>query len=1301
MATGTSGADPSEWLPLSAAQHGIWLGQQLDPESPAYWAAEAVQLSGALDVEHLVTCIADVLGECDALHYRFREVNGHVVQLRDATAAVTRQVDFSDAADPQAAADHWMARQGRDPVDLANGPLFASTLLRLGPQRHAWHLRAHHIALDGLGFHRVIRRVAQHYGGRVATDTAWHLGPVIAEDLEYQQSAARQRDRQFWMSVLQHATPAATVRPAAPLAPDVRRLRAKLDQAMAQRWQAASRDAGVDWPAWVIAVIATWVQRVSGISHVTFGLPVMAPPGSRAASVPCMAMNIVAVPVHIDARDTVHTLARQVAQTLRRIRPHQRYRYEHLKNDLDAGPGRQRLFGPVINVLPFADVPDFGEIAAVPQPLNAGPVEDIAITVAMHRHGLRLDLEANPLAYSDADLSGLHSHLHALFDDACGAAGLAVASDGRRLAVSAGTTPFSAPPVLDRLRQNAAQTPSHRAIEQAGTDSISYASLVDRVRNVAGHLHTVGITKDSLVAVLLPRSIDAIVAQLAVLWAGGAYLPLDPDGPPERIATVLSDARPSVSITYVAFQHRWAMPGTPILIDTLPPQPAAMLPEPVPAGTDALAYVIYTSGSTGRPNGVMVDRGALDHFVAAAADRYAIRSDDRILQFAPLQFDASVEEIYLALTVGATLVLRPPDLLTSLDAFGERVEALGVTVLDLPTAFWHEWVAALDGRAPPASLRGVIIGGEAALPARVSQWRRFAGAVRLVNSYGPTECTVVCTTATLTLPHRDEHADAVPIGQPLPGVTLAVVDDFLQPVEIGEAGELCIVGPTLARGYHDRATPQRERFITLCALPGAPRAYRTGDRVRMAEDGTVHYLCRRDDELKISGHRVDPREIEAALAAIPGVHEAAVVALDTRIGKMLHAFLTGPIPLATATLRAALGQCLLDAAMPSAFHWEERLPRDANGKIDRRTLRALASRASEPPSAATDSGIQTQVLDACRAALGHAQLGIDDDFFAAGGRSLHALRAAHDIARRLALKVSAAQLYQFPTPRQLAQHLVLHDGTTVPGNDPLAPLLTLRDGKGAALFCIHPADGLGWCYFGLLRHLPDVPIHAIQARGLSGELPGTYEAMVEDYVRHVRHIQPSGPYHLLGWSSGGGVAHAVACRLRALGEPVAMLAMLDAYPSEAFQSQRAPTRQDALLAMIDNPDATLVTPDGTPLDDTQLMAQVRAADSSLAGFDIDQLQRMADVALHHMQQYRTARHEVFDGDLLHFRAARRPPGSPDWEQWRPYVRGTMACIDVDCTHRAMCQPASLTRIGACLLASLRNAARAGAGMVSA
>ncbi|WP_363797142.1 condensation domain-containing protein [Lysobacter firmicutimachus] len=411
-----------EVLGLTGPQYGMWAAQQLDPDSPSLWTAEAVELEGELDVEALQAAVTQTLRACDALHMRYRDGASGLIQALDPARCVEwPSIDFSTAADPWSEALGWMHKDLARRADLTQGPLFASALLRLGPQRHLWYLRVHHIALDGFAYLLLIHRVAELYSAAVGGPAAsaardWSLAPVVAEDAAYRRSARCAEDRAFWLGRFQGAGEPVTL--GRKCAPDAaaHSLRHLLPPAQYPAWQAAARAAGADWASWLVAAIAAWMHARSGAREIALGLLVMNRLGSAALGVPCMAMNVVPLRIALDPGQSFDALVREVAGELRALRPHQRYNYEWLRGDLGLADSHAQLYGPVLNLMPFDRGFVFDGLRSRAHPISVGSVEDLDITVSPLPDGLRLDLEANPQAYPAKVLEAHQAALLNLLD---------------------------------------------------------------------------------------------------------------------------------------------------------------------------------------------------------------------------------------------------------------------------------------------------------------------------------------------------------------------------------------------------------------------------------------------------------------------------------------------------------------------------------------------------------------------------------------------------------------------------------------------------------------------------------------------------------------------------------------------------------------------------------------------------------------------------------------------------------------------------------------------------------------------
>lgn len=1275
-------ATPSR-LRTTTAQYGIWVAQQVDPGSPGYLTAEAIELEGALDTALLRSIVAEVLDRCHALHMRFEWDGDTLWQHPQRPATDVPLIDFGTAANAQHDADAWMRASLAVPCDVTAQPLYRTALLKVAPARHLWFLQVHHIALDGFGYSLLQQAVAARYNARVAGREPaalpdWQLDRVIAAEADYKRDGGFEADRDFWRAHLRDVPGAAAI--ASPQEPSDTPLRhvLHLPASQAAAVQAAARGTGGNWAAWMLTAAGLWLGRRSGQRDLCFGIPVMNRLGTPALAVPCMAMNIVPFAVHLRPDATWRDTVQQAAAQLKTIAPHLFYRYGWIRGDLGLLQAGKFLFNQAVNLMPFDRHVAFAGLASRMRPLGGGPVKDLNVTLVVERGEWRLTLEANPAAYDAARLQTLAEDFRALLDD------LARAPAQRPLAAWMDAMPapsdldggaITAPTdgVLHLLCEAAAAAPDRIAIEESGV-RLSYRELQARVVTVAAQLARLGVGPGDTVAVLLPRSADAIVAALAVLWLGAIYMPLDPAGPTQRTAALLEGAAPKLVLRHLDA-------GTATAIDGAAPPPCHAPPPEHPA------YLLHTSGSTGKPKGVPVGHGALAHFVASTRELYRLTPGDRVLQFAPLHFDASLEEIFATLCHGATLVLRDDAMLDSVETFAAAVERLGITVLDLPTAYWHALVHGLDADAARrlGRVRLVIVGGEAMLPERAARWRELLPESELLNTYGPTEATIIATAAALVGPRAAwKPGEPVPIGRPRPGVRVRVADERGYAVPAGRSGELLIAGPALALGYANDAALTAQRFI---ALPDTgERAYRTGDLAQLFEEARgaqLRFLGRIDREIKISGLRIDPLEIENALLAVPAVQEAAVLPRQAGDLCTLEAFVVGAVEV--AALRAALMETLPAPAVPDRWQVLAALPRNANGKIDRAALLRLHAPMTAGEPAAADAREQA-VMQAWRAVLGDLPLAPESNFFDLGGKSLQAIQVTSRLAQALQRDVAVSLLFSHATVRSLAQALEAPAAYRPPGEqDPFAPLLTIQQAStpdAPVLWCLHPAEGLAWSYMRLARHLPDVTLYGLQMDPSRSAACGDFDALADDYVQRLRTVQPRGPYHLLGWSLGAVFAQGIAARLRARGETVALLALLDGYPAEAWADRPAPAHADALRTLLGvNGDF-----DTAGLPDDALMQRLQRAGSPFAPLGAERLEQWARECLRQMQLFRRSATSACDAPTVFYRAMRHPPQAPRPEAWAPFV-SIAHTVPVDSTHDGLSDPRPMAQIGADLARS--------------
>ena len=576
------------------------------------------------------------------------------------------------------------------------------------------------------------------------------------------------------------------------------------------------------------------------------------------------------------------------------------------------------------------------------------------------------------------------------------------------------------------------RTPDAPAVA-CGEDVLSYRVLNERANQVAAHLQDSGASAGSRIALCTERNPSMIVGMLGILKAGGTYVPLDPKHPKDRLQFLLEDSKVSVLVTEDSLADRLPELDASIrriLLDGDAAEIGTRSRDNVGGASDpeSLAYMIYTSGSTGKPKGVMVTHRSLANYVGHSIDLFGMQASDRMLQFASISFDAAAEEIYPTLVSGATLVLRDDDMLGSVATFLDTCRDWGITIVDFPTAYWHVIVEGLEDAKVPESIRLVILGGEKANPEQLNDWYEHVGTngPRLLNTYGPTEATIVATVAELR--GTDEPTRIVPIGRPVRNAQAYVLDTRGVPVPIGVPGELHIAGEGIAEGYFERDELTAERFVANpFADASDSRMYKTGDLVRYRPDGNLEFVGRRDSQVKFRGYRIELEEIESTLSQHDGVHETVVVLREDQPGKQRlvgYVVARARKGLATPTmaeLRQELGEVLPAYMVPSVIVFLEAMPLTPHGKVDTRALPVPDRTSTERESGFIEprTELEQQLAEIWLSVLDVDRVGANDNFFDLGGHSLLLMTVITDIRKDLGVRVTPGELV-LPTIGQLA-----------------------------------------------------------------------------------------------------------------------------------------------------------------------------------------------------------------------------------------------------------------------------------------
>lgn len=1044
-----------ELRPLSGAQEGLWFAGRLAAHAAAYNTGEYVEIHGPIDIGLFETALRRTIGESDTFALRFVETpDGPRCVPADAPGSwPLHRVDVSGESDPRAAAEDWIRRNLATATDLVAGPLFSHALITLGPDRFIWFLRAHHILLDGYSYKLVARRLAGTYtalaAGREPEPADFEpVSRLQAEEAAYLASERHDRDRAFWASQLAGLPDPVrlTERTAPPGVPFLRRTHDLTPAENAALGATAAR-LGVSPTDLLVGAVAAYLHRMTGADDLVLGLTTMSRLGSAALRTPGTASDILPLRIAVSPTAPVGDLLRSVAGELRSLRRHQQYRGESIRRDLGlVGTGRA-VYGPVVNVVPFAEELTFAGHPTTSHHLSGGAVEDLQISVrpGAEAGGLWLAFDANPATYEQAEVdTHLRRFLH-LLDQLTHGDGQSALADVSLLlpGEEPETRPRRSYTVTDtltrRLEEQAARVPDATAVTCEGSH-LSYARLNADANRLARLLVEQGAGPGRMVALALPRGTRLVVALVAVLKTGAGYLPLDTGHPAERLRLVTEDVPPAVLVTDAvtaevlpAFAVPTVVLGTRETDKDLAERPPGDLTDADrtgPTGPDDLAYIIHTSGSTGRPKGVPIPHANVLRLFEASAEHYDFGPDDVWSLFHSYAFDVSVWEIWGALLHGGRLVVVPSAVTRSPRDFLELLREERVTVLSqTPSAFEHLMQADLEGERADHALRYVVFAGEALRMERLRPWADQYGldAPALINMYGITETTVHSTFQRVTRAHLDDPRLPSVIGIPLADLCIHLLDGAQRPVPPGVTGEIYVSGAGLAPGYHARPELTAERFVEDPFGPPGGLMYRSGDLARRRADGILEYIGRADEQVKIRGFRIEPGEIQAVLADHPEVSSAAVVVRRTADGDPQLVAYAVPAPGGRpdpAELRAHLAERLPGHMVPAVCVLIDALPLTANGKLDKRALPepdftgVAAGQGPTTPEQALLCRLFAEVLR-----LPEDSVGVAANFFDLGGHSLLAVRLLAGLRAETGQDIPMTVLFDTPTPAALALRL--------------------------------------------------------------------------------------------------------------------------------------------------------------------------------------------------------------------------------------------------------------------------------------
>lgn len=1166
-------AQPSapERFPLSYGQRALWFIHQSAPESGAYNVAVALRIAKSVDVQALRDSLQALIDRHPALRTTMSsDVDEGPLQIVHTRQPVSLEIDCRTYGPGEL--PERLSEMSRQPFDLRSGPLFRAVLCRRSGEKHVLLLTAHHIICDALSWWTLLDELQALYRSHISGTSAPLPIPAhtYAEFVaaEHKKLTGGEGDRlwSYWKRQLSGELPVTNLpldfpRPALQTFQGSRHT-IHIPEELTARLRALASRYNVTLYTALLAAFHVLLHRYTGQEDILVGSAASVRP-SDFADVIGYFVNPVPVRADLSGDPEFEAFVKRMGRVTADALEHRDFPFPLLVERLQPrrDPSRSPLFQVDFSLSKPA--PAYrqslatGSLEMEPYPLDEEEGQfDLGLHITEYERRLSAAFKFNTHLFLRETVERMASCFLSLLE-------AVVSSPNQRLSqisllsqterervLAAGQGPkidYGNVCVRRLFEKQTERTPDAIALEQFGTqERISYRELNDRANWLAHRLRALGVGPEVICGVHLKRSPELVIAILAVLKAGGAYLPLDPSYPAERKRLMMEDASTRVLLTTSDLARDLpATAGANLLcLDTDESITAAGLVPNLETGShpERLAYVIYTSGSTGRPKGTLVTNRGLTNYLCWAIEAYRAAEGTGAPLNLAIGFDAAITSLFPPLLTGGTVLLLPEEegieALHSALTSGRRFSLVKLTPVHLEMLS-H---IGFPGSYARAANR-FVIGGEALRGDMIEYWHEHAPEIELINEYGPTETVVGCCVYSVQAPISGN----VPIGRPIANTTLYVLDRHQQPVPFGVSGELYIGGAGVARGYLNLPEVTRAHFLRdpFVNDPQA-RLYRTGDLARYLPDGNLEFLGRLDAQLKIRGYRIEPGEIEAALTSHPNVNEAAVISASGIDGTPMLAgyFVWAGGPPSVAELRGYLAERLPGYMVPALLLPIDRLPLTANGKVDRAALPVPAAHAAESDRTRPRDPIEVQLTTLWEEILDIRPIGIRQNFFDLGGHSLLAVKLMTRVQQAFGEDIPLSAVLRAPTIEQLAAALRRnrHSG-------PRSALVPMQpSGSNLPFFCVPGAGGNTIYLYNLSRELgADQPFYGLQGLGLDGEAaPHTsVEQMASHYLAAIQSLQPHGPYWLGGHSLGGWVAFEMTRLLEQKGEEVAVLAILD------------------------------------------------------------------------------------------------------------------------------------------------------------
>ncbi|WP_181244017.1 non-ribosomal peptide synthetase [Chamaesiphon polymorphus] len=1177
-------------IAVSFAQARLWFFDRLEGASATYNIPVSLQLSGDLNISALKMAVMEVIRRHEALRTHFELVNDAPIQVISSDILVDIPViDLQQLPELEQSAKvkKLAIDESQAAFDLAVAPLVRVKLLQLNNTSHVLLITMHHIISDGWSMGVFINELSELYqsfcDGKSSTLPALTLQYADFADWQRNWLTGDVLDKQlnYWKDLLTGAPPLLEL-PIDRPRPSIQGFAGNfvefsLERGLSQQLTALSQRSGTTLFMTMLTAFNVLLARYSGQDDVVIGSPIAN--RNRRETEPLIGffVNTLVIRTKLRSNQTFLELLESVKQNTLDAQEHQDLPFEKLVEELQ--PERSLSYSPLFQVMFEIENTPTGNLEL--PGLQITPLElenintkfDLTLSIQESETGLVSGWEYKTELFDRDTIERMAANFQALL------AGI-VANPQQQIAQLPLLNEIDRHQIVETWNQTQADYPSeHFGSAQCkqcfpqlfeaqvartpeaiavnyGDRDLTYQELNERANRWARHLVELGVGAETLVALVSDRNLDFLTAMLAVFKAGGAYLPLNPHHPIERIQQAIVQSQVPLILTSSA----WT-PTLELIVSDLPNSQLLDFHQlsapdyasdnlPIRCTPDNLAYTIYTSGSTGTPKGAMLEhRGMLNHLYAKVTD-LGLSANDIVAQTAAQTFDISIWQFLIPLLVGGRVEIVTTEIAADPSQLLALVARQQISILEIVPSLLRAILQQieLNGTPPKLSLRWLLLTGETLPPQLCRQWFELYPNVPMMNAYGPTECSDDVTHYPIYTSPPAEILN-LPIGRPVANTQIYILDRLLQPVPIGVPGELYVGGAGVGRGYLDAPELTQQAFIPNPFHPIlSPRLYKTGDKARYLPDGNIEFLDRIDFQVKIRGFRIELGEIEAVLTQHPDIKAVTAIVREDQPGNQnLVAYIVSTQTLTNAEVRDFLDRKLPAYMIPSAFVFLEAIPLTANGKVNRKAL-PVPALGFNPSYVAPSNALELQLMQIWEEILHISPIGIRDNFFDLGGHSLLAVSLMARIQQQFDKKLSLATLFQGATIEHLAQ-IILSTTTDEPFLSTLMPLQA--NGSKPPLFFVHPGGGTVLSYLELARNLdPDRPVYGLESLDLDEEqtLHNKVEDMAAYYIQVMKTVQAEGPYQIGGWSFGGLVAFEIAQQLRSQGQEVATVVLLDTSP---------------------------------------------------------------------------------------------------------------------------------------------------------